>query len=99
MLSGNTKVDKVEETDKVLAYHHTKPSYEVHIVAIPKVHIPSLTKIDDKELDIFNELMNVVRKVAYKVETDYGACRVITNLGRYQDSKHLHRHIISGDKI
>ena len=25
------------------------------------------------------------------------ACRILTNLGEYQDSKHLHFHIASGD--
>jgi histidine triad (HIT) family protein len=31
------------------------------------------------------------------VIAEQGACRVLTNLGDYQDSKHLHWHIISGE--
>jgi len=27
---------------------------------------------------------------------EHGACRVLTNLGKYQDSKHLHWHVSSG---
>lgn len=99
VLSGNTNVEKVHETENVLAYYHTRPAYQIHIVAIPKKHIPSLTKVEEDELGIFSELMDVVRKVAQDIEKDYGACRVITNLGRYQDSKHLHWHIVSGEKI
>ena len=34
--------------------------------------------------------------IAGKVESEYGAARVLTNLGEYQDSKHLHFHISSG---
>ena len=37
-----------------------------------------------------------VRQVATAVEAEHGACRVLTNLGRYQDSKHLHFHVNSG---
>ncbi|WLD94610.1 HIT domain-containing protein [Alkalihalobacillus sp. AL-G] len=96
VLSGKTEMEKVYETENILAYYHTKPAYEVHIVAIPKKHIPSLTKINESDNDLFNELMNVVRIVASQVELEYGACRVITNLGDYQDSKHLHWHIVSG---
>jgi histidine triad (HIT) family protein len=28
-----------------------------------------------------------------------GAVRVLTNLGRYQDSKHLHFHVYSGESV
>ncbi|MEE1789279.1 HIT domain-containing protein [Streptomyces sp. BE308] len=29
----------------ILAFHHTTPSYPVHIVVIPKGHVPSLTDL------------------------------------------------------
>src|SRR5690606_37234778 len=99
VMSGKTDVEKVFETDNVLAYYHTRPFYQVHIVAIPKKHIPSLTNIDDSDQGILFELIEVIQKVAADVEEKYGACRVITNLGDYQESKHLHWHIVSGDKI
>lgn len=31
VLSGKTKVNKVFETENVLAYHHTRPFWPVHI--------------------------------------------------------------------
>ena len=39
----------------------------------------------------------MVREVAARVLEEHGAARVLTNLGRYQDSKHLHFHVNSGD--
>jgi histidine triad (HIT) family protein len=30
---------------------------------------------------------------------EHGACRVITNLGEYQDSKHLHWHVAAGQPL
>ncbi|WP_246288687.1 HIT domain-containing protein [Bacillus haikouensis] len=99
VMSGKTEVKKVYETDNTLAYYHTKPYYRVHIVAIPKKHIPSLTKMEEGDHAVFSELIDTVRKVAGEVEKEYGACRVITNVGQYQDSKHLHFHIASGEVI
>lgn len=46
VLSGRTYVKKVLETDNVLAYHHTRPFYPVHIITIPKRHISSLLTLD-----------------------------------------------------
>ncbi|MFC7063098.1 HIT family protein [Halobacillus seohaensis] len=99
VLNGNTRVEKVYETENTLVYHHTRPSYEVHIVAIPKKHLDSLTKVRTVDQEIIFELMESVQNAAARVEADYGACRIITNLGEYQESSHLHWHIVSGEKI
>ncbi|OME68144.1 HIT family hydrolase [Paenibacillus odorifer] len=99
VLSGRTSVKKVLETDNVLAYHHTRPFYPVHIITIPKKHISSLLTLDESDNALLIELMDVVKKVASKVQSEYGACRVSTNLGKYQDSKHLHFHVIYGELI
>jgi histidine triad (HIT) family protein len=87
------------EDDFVLSYHHTKPSWPVHIVVVPKKHIASFTNRAEGDDEIVNKVLKVVEEVAKKVETEKGECRIITNLGNYQDSKHLHFHICSGSKI
>ncbi|SDW77916.1 HIT domain-containing protein [Paenibacillus sp. CF384] len=99
VLSGRTLVQKVIETDNVLAYYHTRPFYPVHIVAIPKKHISSLLTLEPSDNDLLLELIDVVKQVAAKVTAEHGACRVITNLGKYQDSKHLHWHVIYGEPL
>ena len=94
VLSGRTSVDKVFETENVLAYNHTRPFWDKHIVVIPKTHVGSLLTIDDN--DLLLELIYVVKQVAAQVVEEKGAARVLTNLGNYQDSKHLHFHVNSG---
>ena len=96
VLSGKTEVDKVIETDNVLAYYHTRPSYQSHIVVIPKKHISSFTALGDEDSGLLLDLLTVAKTIARQTVEKYGACRVITNLGDYQDSKHLHWHIVYG---
>ncbi|REK69453.1 HIT family protein [Paenibacillus paeoniae] len=99
VLSGRTEVNRVLETERVLAYHHTRPFYPVHIVVIPKRHIPSLLTLEESDDDLLLELIGVIKQVAAKVTEQYGASRVLTNLGQYQDSKHLHWHVAYGDPL
>ena len=99
VLSGKTEVEKVLETENVLAYHHTRPFWATHIVVIPKRHIDSLITVEDKDREILLELFEVIRKVASDVTAEKGAARVLTNLGDYQDSKHLHFHVLSGEQM
>ena len=94
-----TPIDVVLETDAVLAFHHTKPYWPVHIVVVPKAHVPSLTDLGDHSADLLAKVLDVVRAVAELVEREYGACRVLTNLGEYQDSKHLHFHVAHGESF
>ncbi|MCA8958414.1 MAG: HIT domain-containing protein, partial [Planctomycetes bacterium] len=81
----------------VLAYHHTRPFWPVHIVVIPKQHVPSLVDLSPAGPAVLGELLDVVREVAAEVCREHGAARVLTNLGAYQDSKHLHFHVNFGD--
>ena len=85
-ISGRTPVDVVLETDDVLAFHHTRPFWPVHIVVVPKRHVPSLIDLGDADEALLHEVLAVVRRVAAQVMREHGACRVLTNLGRYQDS-------------
>ena len=93
-LNGRTPVEVVIETPTVLAFHHTRPSYPVHIVVVPRQHIPSLVDLGDADPTVLVEVIDVVREVAARVEAEHGACSVITNQGRYQESKHMHWHVI-----
>jgi histidine triad (HIT) family protein len=99
VLSGKTPVQKVQETANVLAYHHTRPFYPVHIVVIPKKHIASLLTLDTGDTALLTEMLTVIQTVAAQVVEQHGACRVLTNLGDYQESKHLHWHVISGKPV
>lgn len=99
VLSGKTPVRKILETDNVIAYYHTRPFYETHIVVIPKKHISSLLTLEKTDESLFLELFEIIRQVAAGVMNKKGAARVLTNLGKYQESKHLHFHITSGDQI
>jgi len=96
VLSGRTAVRKVLETGDVLAFHHTRPFYPAHVVVIPKRHIGSLLTLGEGDDGLLLEMLRVVREVASKMAQEHGACRVITNLGEYQESKHLHWHVAYG---
>lgn len=99
VLSGRTPVEVILETGEVLAFRHTRPFWPVHIVVIPKAHVPSLIDLGGTNGDLLHKVLAVVRRVAEQVTGEHGACRVSTNLGSYQDSKHLHFHVSTGEPI
>ena len=90
------EIDVVHEDDRVLAFHHTRPFWPTHVVVVPKRHIASFTTVSAEDEDDVRALLAVVQRVAREVEQREGAAAVLTNLGAYQDSKHLHVHVSSG---
>ncbi len=94
VFSGEVAVEKVRETDRILAFHHTKPSYPLHIVIVPKAHIATLLDVTD--LSIVAEVFAVAQAIIRELGMHETAYRIVTNGGEYQDSKHLHFHLISG---
>jgi len=54
ILSGRLPVEKVAETGRVLAFHHSRPFWPTHIVVIPKIHVSSLIG-DDVPEDLLTE--------------------------------------------
>jgi histidine triad (HIT) family protein len=99
VLSGRTAVNKIIETDEVLAFHHTRPFYPAHVVIIPKRHVSSLLALTEDDDHLLLQLIGIIREVAAEIVQAHGACRVVTNLGEYQESKHLHWHVVFGNAL
>jgi histidine triad (HIT) family protein len=91
-------LDVVHEDEWVLAFHHTRPYWKNHVVVVPKRHVGSLTTVGPDDADLMTRLFVVVQRIARDTEQRDGAAAVLTNLGTYQDSKHLHVHVHSGGR-
>ena len=99
ILKGTLPVRVIQETSRVLAFEHTHPYWEAHIVVIPKQHIDSLSRIKPEHAEILAELYAVALDICRQLEARFGGCRLSTNVGAYQSSKHLHFYIHSGERF
>jgi histidine triad (HIT) family protein len=100
VLSGLLPVEKVRETANVLAFKHTKPSWPVHLVIIPKFHCESILEMWREHPQVLAEMMDVIVDVMTAVAADHLGCRLTTNIGRLQATKHLHWHVyVSGEML
>ena len=94
VLSGRVPVRIVAETARVLAFEHTQPTWQTHIVVIPKQHIPQLIDVEDAAMfgEMFALMAGIIRERGFAC-TNY---KIITNGGSYQSTPHLHFHLVSG---
>ncbi|MGH7203458.1 MAG: HIT domain-containing protein [Candidatus Levyibacteriota bacterium] len=95
IIPGNVKINKILETETVLAYYAREPLWPIHIIVIPKHHITSILDFAEVNSQIIVDLMKTISQVAKEVTKEHGQCRIMTNAGEYQHTKHLHWHIFS----
>lgn len=99
ILSRQLDVSVYFQNEYVFAFYHSNPIWEHHIVLLPKRHIESLISLEEADNELLLELMRAAKIVAGDFMVRFGACRVYTNLGDYQSSKHLHWHIGCGKQL
>lgn len=88
-------VNRLHETPTLLAFHHPKPSYPLHILLVPKRDLKNLTKLRSADSDFLDELFQTVKMLVERFNLEEHGYQLIANAGRYQDIPHLHFHLIS----
>ncbi|MFZ5807677.1 MAG: HIT family protein [Chloroflexota bacterium] len=94
VLSGRIKVRTVWEDDRVLAFHHPQPQAEIHVVVIPKEHIPSL--LDPKAIDgeLLSSMIQAIQQVAQELGLDRTGFYVRANAAGEGVTPHMHWHVM-----
>lgn len=94
VLSGKIEVVKVWEDERVLAFHHPRPKAEVHVVVIPKSHVPSL--LDAAALDgaLLSSMLLAIQHVARQLGLDKTGFYVRANAAAPGVTPHMHWHIM-----
>ena len=88
-------LNRLRETETLLAFHHPKPSHTVHILLVPKRPITSMLDITATDDVFLHDLFETVQSLVHGLRLDRGGYSFISNGGDYQDVPHLHFHLVS----
>ena len=92
---------KVYENDLVIAFEDIHPVAPVHVIIIPRKHIPTLMDVDEAGMADLQAVMRAVQEVARIKKTDQSGFRVVINCNEAggQVVFHLHVHLLGGGKL
>ena len=98
IIKGEVPCSKVYEDDKVLAFHDINPVAPVHVIVIPKGHIPTLMDVEAGQLDCLPAMLAAVQRIAKLKGIDQRGFRTIINCNKDggQVIFHLHMHLLGG---
>ena len=88
----------VYEDDLVVAFRDINPQAPVHILIVPKEHIPTLRDIDEEKKHLISHAYMVAKKIAENEGIAEKGYRIVTNCGKDggQTVYHLHFHLLGG---
>ncbi len=97
---GKIPSAKVYEDENAFAFKDINPQAPVHVLVIPKEHIPSVDGVNAENSTVIAKIFEKIPEIAKKCEITNGY-RVISNCGddACQTVKHLHFHILGGKKM
>lgn len=88
----------VYEDEDLLCFQDINPQAPVHVLLIPKKHIPSLVEIQENDTALLGKILSTAPKIAKKLAIAEDGFRIVINTNRnaQQTVFHLHIHILGG---
>lgn len=100
ILAGEIPSDKIYEDDKMFVFKDLYPKAEVHLLAIPRLHIESLNEVSDEHDEIMTHMIKQLPKLAKEQGLNDGFRTIInTGEGGGQVVFHLHMHLLGGNNL
>ena len=101
IINGQIPSSKVYETDRVLAFDDIHPMAPVHVIVVPKKHIPTLMDVTLEESREVEALLTGVQEVARFKGIDQRGFRTVINCNSEggQVVFHLHIPVLGGLKL
>ena len=82
IVAGKIPSDIVYQDEDVVAFRDINPQAPVHLVIIPKKHIPSLTDLSEADSPLMGHLVNTANRLARGEGISEKGYRVVVNCGQ-----------------
>lgn len=101
IVEGSIPSKKVFENERVVAFQDIQPAAPVHILIIPKKHIPTMNDVTEEDTELIGELFAAARQIAKEQGIAEAGYRMINNVNSDggQVVYHLHIHLLGGQKL
>ncbi len=98
---GELNTDFLHESPNVVAFNDLAPQAPVHVLVVPRMHIPDVTHLTAEHWRLAGEMIEVASRVAARRGLNDTGFRILTNTGddAGQTVNHLHWHVLGGSRL
>jgi histidine triad (HIT) family protein len=98
-MSNMLPIERLRETDSLIAFHHPEPNYPVHILILLKRSVPTLMDLATTDASLLMEIIQTAQSLVQEFNLQGVGYRLIVNGGKYQSLPQLHFHLVSDSSI
>ena len=101
IVAGKVPSKIVYQDEEVIAFNDINPQAPIHLLIIPKKHIPSLAHLPEEQSPIIGNMTNIANQLAKGEGISESGYRLVINCGKEggQLVPHLHMHLLGGRKL
>ncbi len=96
IIAGEIPAEVVAETETALAFRDVDPQAPLHVLVVPRTHVPDAGELADREPQTVAELVRLARQVSR--DAGHDSYRLVFNTGAEagQSVSHAHLHVLAG---
>jgi histidine triad (HIT) family protein len=101
IIAGEIPSQFLYQDDEMVAFPDIHPLTPVHILIVPKKHIPSLLELEQDEASLIGRMALLAKRLAKEKVIAERGFRLVINSGPEggQVVPHLHMHLLGGKKL
>jgi len=101
IIAGKVPSEILYQDEEVIAFRNINPEAPVHLLIIPRKHIPSLIHLSEAESSLIGSMVNIANQLAKREGISEGGYRLVLNCGEQggQLVPHLHMHLLGGRRL
>jgi len=101
IVSGDVPASIVYESETVVGFKDVHPQAPVHVLIVPKGHIPSFLDLSTEDGVLWGDIRRAVQEVARQFSVEKSGFRLVINNGADpgQSVDHLHVHFLAGRSL
>ena len=101
IIAGEIPGEILHEDEEAIAFRDINPQSPIHLLIIPKRHIPSLADLSEADSYLMGHLINVANQLAKREGISENGYRLVINCGKEggQLVPHLHIHLMGGRNL
>ena len=98
---GDIPAEIVYKDDDVFAFRDINPQAPIHVLIVPRKHIPTVNDIEPEDAGLIGSLFLAARKIAEEEGIAEEGYRLVmnTNMKAGQTVFHIHLHLLGGRSL
>ena len=101
IVAGKIPSEILYQDEEVIAFRDINPQAPIHVLIIPRKHIPSLAHLSETDSSLMAHMVSIANQLAKREGVFENGYRLVINCGKEggQIVPHLHLHLLGGRSL